>query len=1315
MCRQKLGCVHHGQALAPKRVLQRAQLLFRNTLVADRVPSSTTHKLKMAAAPVLYQETRISLGPSSSSEILHIQTTPSKQPPTLAAGRKRPFDEISGLDEETYARKHLATEGSVFHRRKGRAPRSFVWRVLDDRKALEIQCVDLVRGGKDAKNNRQLTYRIEVESGIVRNGVAFADPDEADALEVFVVGADGQLYTFTLKRDLLTRETTPNEFDATTCFKIFASSALSFRHLYRLVAVSSLELLISLHDGGFIRLQREANNAGTRWNEKNFSEGGWSGTLRGLISLKRHQTVRYGELELETNGMTAMAKSPDGKFIWTVTLDHRLLAWSTSIGKGGPVLQMDLLNEEEQDGRKQKYVMGAEQGTVLQLITLTSLSRERPVAKMDVDEARKYCLVVHSPKDHQFKFYEVSSHWNSVEGDVPEIQDLQPRATLITPIDELMNSNIWHMEEFCVLPGASWADSQVWIRARSGTLCRVFTLNFGLLDEDGRTADVADAWAKGWTTVDEGLETAEALKTCEDYPGDLEVIANAAITPTERWLRFIFHPQRFSIASIEAALHTYRKGRGLSAATSSKGFSAAQTPLQERLIQAISAKIMLKRLPNEQPDYDKYQADVHAQWKTYYSLLSHLHSRRQESIGFSVDMEQALAWTVSADFVSPIRASSDFEKLALNDHLIHEDKLEIFDQGTVHAIFPNDEAVNLAILLSAARDFRAGLSASFRASFQHAAVDEAVTHTFMDWTASKNRVLHLYESQNFSAEVMDDDFSALEQAAEALDGLGNLSANTFLAVFEKMDEDGQVKGKDLHSHLRRYGERFTVAVAQETLRRDRGVLLDMLALITFIYGDLDQADLHEDLVGQIGELYEAVIARLKHSEFLSWLAGNVMQVSSESTEDSGSVGSMTLLEAIFISGWPRICKAQSTESMSQLLTDWSKRWTYGLDLSAAWDGLTGHVLAVLIKQQCYDLATGMLKFLNQSEESPSWLRYVEGRLQIALGEYKLASLKLQAAADGLSDRRMKIDSMDPTQLLSAEARNYFAAGLSRYFQHVSYLFEQVKVWSYTADFAQLAIDHLNTNEQDMRRSLADIDRRKGNTDSPASSRIDDTMEEIRILKLTGDADDLRSRLFNALVQTGRWEAAFSALSLMKNSPPKRAGLKQLIELAAKSSAVETLLSLPFSNTNLLDDADSILSDLATKSLTTGAGGVPYHRILYAFRVGHSDFRGAAQILYQYLQHLRVRYAKHWIQDPEDEGLVQVYVLLINAMVCCGEGEGWLLAEGQKGGKRRLVRLEDVRREYVAELDRRSEVLMGRFPLVGGADVDEAEGMEVDVF
>ena len=80
------------------------------------------------------------------------------------------------------------------------------------------------------------------------------------------------------------------------------------------------------------------------------------------------------------------------------------------------------------------------------------------------------------------------------------------------------------------------------------------------------------------------------------------------------------------------------------------------------------------------------------------------------------------------------------------------------------------------------------------------------------------------------------------------------------------------------------------------------------------------------------------------------------------------------------------------------------------------------------------------------------------------------------------------------------------------------------------------------------------------------------------------------------------------------------------------------------------------------------------------------------------------------------------MVLINTLACCGKDEGWILAErveeedqrGKVGAgsvtaghskKRRIVTLEDVRKEYQAELDRRSEMQQGRFALTADDQMD----------
>lgn len=211
-------------------------------------------------APYLFTEARLNIEPTFPGSTLHLPTHSA----SLISARKRPrFGDDAERDEEAFSRKHIATESSIFFRRTSRAPRSFLWRVLDDRRQLDIQCVDLVQARK-ATQESVLTYVLTFASPIRLNGIAFADPDEHDALEVFVLTTANELFTFTLRKDLLVRASAPAsaDFEPSSCFTSFVPSSFSFRHPYKLVATSSLELLVSLHDGGLLRLDRRAGENG---------------------------------------------------------------------------------------------------------------------------------------------------------------------------------------------------------------------------------------------------------------------------------------------------------------------------------------------------------------------------------------------------------------------------------------------------------------------------------------------------------------------------------------------------------------------------------------------------------------------------------------------------------------------------------------------------------------------------------------------------------------------------------------------------------------------------------------------------------------------------------------------------------------------------------------------------------------------------------------------------------------------------------------------------------------------------------------------
>lgn len=1245
----------------------------------------------MASTAALYRETRLDPSPA---HVIQINTAGNVTGVVFgaSAGRKRGFDEISH-DEESFARKHLATEGSVFFRARSRSPRSFLWRVLDQRHVLELQCVDLVRSTRLAagQSSSEVTFRITLPSPIVRNGVALADAEEKDALDIFVITAANDLYTFTFKRDILTRDTAPADFDAASSFKKFSSSSFSFRHPYRLVAASSLELFVSLHDGGLMRLDRQPNESGASWRETFFSEGGWSGTLKGLIPFNRSQTISFENLDLDSSSAVAIVKSPDGEHIWTLSLDFIIKAWSTKTGK--VVTQITVLDDNAPiDERKKhaRHVMSAEQGSLMQLVVPPKIKQKGSTS--DKESNSNYFLVVASPKDHQFKFYAISSTHSSVEGDGLKCLDIHPDIKLIPPVEDMMNTNIWHQDDFVVKAGPQWFNSQLWIRVRSGAVCRSFLLTFDLLDEHGLPADIADQWRGKWTIVNSQSQSLEQLKELPDH-SELEIIpGTTASSPSERWLSFLLYPRRFSEASIKAALYIYRKGRGLQT-TTSKNLSATEVPLQERLVAAISSEITPKRNVNsEQYDFEKYHNDIQLQWRTFFAVLTHLHTRRLEAVGFAVDQEEGLPWVIYADFVAPIRTCSNFELLSLNSQL---PTIEVPPPPSIlDQVFSGEQEIVQSRILAAARQLRSSFSAAALERLKTAAVSRSLETD--PETPGTDFLQYLCEYCAVSKEVSDDDFDALNAIAESFNGLGSLCDDDFLGLLETLEDAPESIGADEGLLLPRYGVRASVAIVREVLQDAKLALLDLLLLVVFMSGELESSELHKDF--RADEIHDAILRRIRDTELRLWLISNVKRKSGSGDKDETFV---TVYESMFLPDWdPR--PATNVSDLAERLTTWSSRWTFGLVLSN-WEGITEHILANLLRYKDVDLAVDFLPFLTES----SWTaEYLKARLYLMTGEYELASVGFRKAAEDLDEAKYTV-SAAVRQLLSAEEVSFFGANASRYYQHISALFEKLKAFSYTADFSALALSHFQT-DTDVDQSIAEIDLRKSKSDRPAGEAIDDAMEEIRLLQLRTIKDDILNRLFNALVQTSRFDQAYQTLIAVANPALQKANLQALLQTCVKQDAVSTLLELPIAD-DLAQEADAILLSFAKRNLGSSLASNPlYHRILFAFRTRRGDYRGAATVLYEHLEYLR-HGSKHSLQDPEDETLIQIYVLLINTLACCGADEAWLLADPVSGvhaaeAKRKLVTLEDVRRDYSAELDRRSDMMQGRFPVVGGDEV-----------
>jgi nuclear pore complex protein Nup160 len=177
---------------------------------------------------------------------------------------------------------------------------------------------------------------------------------------------------------------------------------------------------------------------------------------------------------------------------------------------------------------------------------------------------------------------------------------------------------------------------------------------------------------------------------------------------------------------------------------------------------------------------------------------------------------------------------------------------------------------------------------------------------------------------------------------------------------------------------------------------------------------------------------------------------------------------------------------------------------------------------------------------------------------------------------------------------------------------------------------------------------------------------------------------------------------------------RHSSVRTLVTKMCEFSSASELVKLPF--IGLQDAVDDILAQKC-QSIVEVTVGVPYHKILYAWRIKRSDFRGAAAISLERLQ--KLQQAGEGDRELGEGGLetpvTKQYVALINALSCVDPKQAWIFQEeppsrpsaasAKKEPKRKVVTLEDIRKAYQEELDRITAIENDQFAFAEGDEMD----------
>ncbi|KAK4099749.1 hypothetical protein N658DRAFT_525202 [Parathielavia hyrcaniae] len=1119
-----------------------------------------------------YKETRLNLEPASPLSTVQIRVAPQSAYGRSASSRPS----TSPDDEKGYRSKNLATTSSIYYRKHHSSPRGFLWRVLDSGTILSLRVADVCK--QESAAEAPLILNLRFPTPLRTSCIGFVDPEDYDALCVFAVDHSNQLWSITLRPDHFRKRTAIDGGLGDAC-KSHSPPGFGFKHPHRLAVVTPNQLIITMHDGGILKFDRnkahEAN--GGTWKETIYNVAGWGQSLRGLVPFQRNPTIRYDKVNMEltaaaSTAVTTMGHS-DTAFLFTICLDHRMRVWDVRTGQ--ILYTGDILDTSRDPQEVGKWTVDPSQGNLIRIL----------------DNSRGQCLVVtYSPVGAgEFKFWKVKAN---EQGSI-HIADCFPDAHLVPPSPTSLD--VWILADFVV---AQQPDGpELWTMWKNNTSYRVHRLQV-------QPRTTTEPFGDGWKVV----HIANTVPT---------VRASGPWNPTdstEKWLDLIFIPGRFSKSTLETALAMYEKGLGTYKETPSK----AGRSIAESICSVLGSTTTLDRTSAGGADYDQFRNTSETQWMRFWRLLLELDKQRGEGLALVFDSVEGMIWVACADLIAAVRQCSDLD-------------------GVYHNILsPEKKNEDVAALISAGLTFVDGFSDSMY-QLSRAALRAEL---YEDSARSDSERMQLFlDRAGFWPSVTDED------CAQVIDTLGQnyqmVTARLYDDLFDLITATSEANSQELREPFTGFGRKVVVRAVQETTELHWQVLFSQLILLVHMEFDIESEDaspLHSRF--EVGSVYRRLIDALRRLEHLRWMAKTELSCSSSKSGGSGSSSpslmkrgqdennTKTALEGLtgHLFGLPESNNMPLLSSITDLV----------LDLCAPSSTTVLYTWLIqcwLLKQDRPDLALELNPFADQDPFSA----YIQGRVFIALRDYDTASFYFRRASIGLSISIKHLDRHS-AGLLDDTEWNLLNSGLPNYYAHIVSLYDRHKASSHVMEFARLALQFV---------------QQQGDGEVAGTTKT-----------------EMLSRLFTAATATSHFDEAHSALLAMDDDAAlQKSCLRRLVEKMCETGQSSGLTRLPFSG--LQTKVDDMLVDRC-RAARDVLHGVPYHQILYAWRISHNDYRGGAAVLLDRLQKLRRAGEGDRLgagaEDALDTQVTRQYLLLINALSCVAPEEAYILEDAIPGGE-----------------------------------------------
>jgi nuclear pore complex protein Nup160 len=922
----------------------------------------------------LYVETDVHLAPFTSDSVttlllpsansLQILSRPA--PPRV----RSPVSPSYAKDEESYAQQCLASEGSIYFRHEKTYPRSFIWRVVQGNKVLELQCADLARSEHE-HDEALLTLRLEVQDLIAPGGIAFSDTENQDVLHVFIITSQKEFHTLALPLDFF-RNAAQSKGDIRRWCKTFVPSSFTIDSPHRLYAHTPFELFVSLDSGRLQRLTRKAEDDGTHWTQDNFDDSSWGASLRGMVKWRNNQFISYDSRSLSQITANAMLASSDSTYLYTICLNHTLRVWSLTTGK--LVVSKDLLN---------RAIRPQDPHTIL------SPAAPSFLRLLKVDLMDHPLLVTFSPHNEgQFKFWDV-------RGGLTEaltVEDKFPDLTLRPPDPDPSGNTIWSLAGFEIRPGSLDEPTELWILWRNNNLCQVYSLHFD-------HQDLSECWETNWVKMQSPIGS---KTTAPDF------VKHDPLDPTEIWTNFLFWPDRYPSSVLETSLNIYQDAMRIKVA-SSRGTRS----LKERLCASIASSISLRKYGESELDYGRFALDTDTQWRNFWRIAEGINERRKSPISLAFDAYAGMAWVLQSDQCCAIRECNELELIRYNSCQSLQGLESIISGRWPYRKGITEESQTLE-KMSQLLDIAATFSRSFSPELTRDC-EIALRTEYLEEAEYPipQRINACYERCNFADAISNESYEKVVHGIEAVRGLQTLGAELIPAVLALVPES--VRGTHTALRCTVFGSTVVDAGLRDTISLRRQTVYNLLVLVIFLDCEVNEAEIRSDAF-DAPEIFSIMLDILKEYDKKMWLLSRARdspinsleyptasltahRLKSPTYSGQSSVRQVNLLRETMgkdIKPQPAVGSPQSC-MLTEMLND-VEAWVGGASEISPDDGCVW-IQCDLLSHGNIDLASEFACF----QPHTPWSTYIKGRLCLARNEYEQAALYFQQAAIPLGE------------------------------------------------------------------------------------------------------------------------------------------------------------------------------------------------------------------------------------------------------------------------------------------------------------------------